>query len=870
LVAMIPPAAENNVHDANYCYYYRYDYRNRVIEEHIPGAGWKHNVYDRSDRLVYTQDALQRQENIWLRYDYDDLDREIALVECYLGTANYSRETLQQYVNNNTLVFFNSTNNLRETVYDKYINVPAELAYLANNVSGSTYAASNRGRITATTTAILPPDLTPNPSPNGEGSLTTVFYYDNYSRVIQTVSTNHVGGIDRVSTKYDFQSNVLATLQQSSWLNDSDDPGSLTLRQTISYDAMKRPTKVNLLIGEAEEQNIMLLPQDISRLVYDDLGRVKEKWLHKQLQPGEIIYFDDESGIGIITSPQIFWSDTIKYTYNIQNWLKTISGNLFTQELFYEQVPSGSGVIPQFGGNISGMSWKTPSKDKATYAFTYDGVSRLTNSQLSILNSQFSNSYTEHLTYDKNGNITTLKRYGANGLINNMAYSYNGNQVTNIVDYVINGMLSGKTVLPLTTNYIYDANGNTVKEGSTSMTYNLLNLPQQVQLVGGRSITNTYAADGRKLATVAKDGNVFKDGTKKYNGNLVFDMNGDLEYILFSEGRILHNPATNGYSFEYALKDHLGSTRVTFIPNGNTATVTQEIAYYPGGAPIAALSYINPSLSNNRYFREGMEYVSDHNWNRYDYHARTYCPWRLQFDQLDPLGDITPHVGGYVAFMGNPLRYTDPTGMIAQDGSSTLTPPEPPPPPPQDVENTPEVERTLPAVTVTAKGNNRARGMANPHVRRLNEGQNAFLRGAAENPFTHFVIFVSTGGLEGGVSLGQLGWTTLSRFLAKEAIKRAAKGFSKVIHVGKQGKHIVGHNNYEAGKSILSKDAQKLLDAFHSGDVKSAQVINSAKVRVDFGEIIGTCVNETGQAVSTTKGIIINSNTGVHIVPCAP
>jgi hypothetical protein len=45
-----------------------------------------------------------------------------------------------------------------------------------------------------------------------------------------------------------------------------------------------------------------------------------------------------------------------------------------------------------------------------------------------------------------------------------------------------------------------------------------------MQLNGDRNIKNVYVADGRKLKTEAKQGNEFlKEGTKTYNGNLVFE-----------------------------------------------------------------------------------------------------------------------------------------------------------------------------------------------------------------------------------------------------------------------------------------------------------------------------------------------------------
>ncbi|MEG1591652.1 MAG: polymorphic toxin type 50 domain-containing protein [Chryseobacterium sp.] len=104
---------------------------------------------------------------------------------------------------------------------------------------------------------------------------------------------------------------------------------------------------------------------------------------------------------------------------------------------------------------------------------------------------------------------------------------------------------------------------------------------------------------------------------------------------------------------------------------------------------------------------------------------------------------------------------------------------------------------------------------------------------------------------------------------AKNYQKIANSGFSKIVDGAKQGKHIVGHNNYIGGKSILTENAQGLLDAFHAGNVSSTQIINSVKIRVDFGKNIGNYVKD-GVAIPTNKGIIINAKRGVHIVPSAP
>jgi RHS repeat-associated protein len=104
---------------------------------------------------------------------------------------------------------------------------------------------------------------------------------------------------------------------------------------------------------------------------------------------------------------------------------------------------------------------------------------------------------------------------------------------------------------------------------------------------------------------------------------------------------------------------------------------------------------------------------------------------------------------------------------------------------------------------------------------------------------------------------------------AEVAAQGIGNGISKVIDAGKQGKHILGHNNYLPGRSILTENAQVLLDAFHSGNITSSQVINAVKIRVNFGKSIGNYVKD-GISTPTTNGIIINSKSGVHIVPSAP
>ncbi len=97
--------------------------------------------------------------------------------------------------------------------------------------------------------------------------------------------------------------------------------------------------------------------------------------------------------------------------------------------------------------------------------------------------------YTEKVTeYDKNGNIKKLQRYGQTGassygLVDNLTYTYNGNQLTRVDDAVTATSYTGGTnfINGASTNneYTYDQNGNLTKDlnkGISSIQYNSLNL----------------------------------------------------------------------------------------------------------------------------------------------------------------------------------------------------------------------------------------------------------------------------------------------------------------------------------------------------------------------------------------------------------
>ena len=95
-------------------------------------------------------------------------------------------------------------------------------------------------------------------------------------------------------------------------------------------------------------------------------------------------------------------------------------------------------------------------------------------------------------------------------------------------------------------------------------------------------------------------------------------------------------------------------------------------------------------------------------------------------------------------------------------------------------------------------------------------------------------------------------------------------GYIKTIHEGKQGKHIIGHNNYIEGRSIFYgtvDDAQKLVNKFAG----TGQWLGNDRERVNCGKIIGECIDPlTKKSQKTTMGLIHYSKKGTHIVPSQP
>ena len=398
---------------------------------------------------------------------------------------------------------------------------------------------------------------------------------------------------------------------------------------------------------------------EVYTYTYDHADRIS-KVRHSLGGTSITLYDATYDNFGRLLTKQYHGTSTNKltYAYNLRSWLTGISGTCFTQNLYYN---TGVGTA-KYNGSISSMTWKSGNESTVRgYKFTYDGLDRVLNATYGETASISTNAnrFSENVTgYDKNGNIKSLQRYGqtgasAYGLIDNLTFTLNGNQLSRVDDAVMASAYGGgfefKDGVKQVGEYTYDANGNLTKDLNkriTDIQYNCLNLPSAVTFSDGSTITYVYAADGTKLRTVHKIGGATT--TTDYCGNVVYE-NGAQKLLITEEGYI----TLSDNKYYYYLKDHQGNNRVVINQSG---AVEETNHYYLFGGVFASSTSTQPYKYNSK------EYDTKKGLNWYDYGARHYDAVLGRFMTVDPLAEKYYSESLYTYCYSNPINCIDPNG----------------------------------------------------------------------------------------------------------------------------------------------------------------------------------------------------------------
>jgi len=660
---VLPPLAANTIdcEDTSqtihlYAYLYKYDRRNRCIAKKLPGCGWVYYLYDKTDQLIFTQDSEQRLKGEWLFLIPDAMGR-IAVTGICKNSFDYMTDPLKNVVVKGT--WANVTNSYKGynisgitlsnptiqmvNYYDNYeflglngippATTGSNTAYEAKSGYGVQYIGGHKGLMTGTLSALLEENVNNN-------YLYSVIYYDNKGRVILTRSNNHLGGTETEYLAYNFTGQPLKKRQEHSVGNNT-----IPEEYAYLYDHTGRLLTTTHKLNEGQE---IILAEN----TYDELGRLltNKKGNNENLKS--------------------------TFNYNVRSWTKAITSPLFSQRLYYNEQQAGS--TPLYNGNISAMEWQVDGENCTRgYTFAYDNLSRLTGASY-LQNGAANDNYRTAYSYDKHGNMLTTLRYGkatatAYGIIDNLAMTYNGNQLERVSDSGENVMISEsadfKDYSTGNGQYTYNHNGAMATDshkGIFGISYNSLNLPTELAIKNTNTSGKTYytySASGVKLRTEHKsssnlnyvpvsgtggDSNLDIVKITDYVGNKIYE-NGQLKRVLVDGGYI-----EDGIYYFY-LTDHLGNNRVVAKADG---TVTQKNHYYPFG-----MEFADNSGDEQPYKYNGKELDKMHGLNMYDFSARFYETSIGRFSTVDPHAENYYSWSPYAYCANNPFRITDPTGM---------------------------------------------------------------------------------------------------------------------------------------------------------------------------------------------------------------
>ena len=592
----------------SFVYSYRYDENSRMVERKIPGKDWEYMVYNENDQIVLTQDAVQRGRKEWTYTRYDAFGN-VTSTGLYTNTVKLTLADMQALVNAGTGPLWETRTGVDypapATTFPLAGTGITIMPHIINYYDDYSFAGATALPVAAITRSTMTRSLqtgTKVYKTDGTLPLLTVLYYDDYGRVIQTASQNHLEGKDYITNTYSFMGELLTSTR----VHTPKTGAATSIVTTSTYDHVGRLTATKEKIGTQAE--VILAANS-----YNEVGQLKSKAFGK-------------------AGTETAYVDTINYTYNERGWTKRIASANFTQSLMYED----GGTVRQWNGNIAQQSWRfgAPPAVTSTFEYSYDKLNRLLSGASTPTGTV---SMTEAITYDDIGNIKTLKRDA--GTVT--TYAYTGNKLSSLT-----GGISG--------NYTYDVNGN-AKTDRTGMafTYNYLNLPQTATK-SGTSVSYLYDATGTKLrksATVGTTTAPVRDyvGGIEYNGSNIDIIHNDVGYALRSGA---------SYVYHYNLTDNLGNVRAT-LKRGSTATavdVVQRDNYYPFGMRKVVAG------GNNKYLYNGKE-IQGELGDQYDYGARYYDPVIGRWNVPDPLADTYYSHSPYNYALNDPIRKLDPNGM---------------------------------------------------------------------------------------------------------------------------------------------------------------------------------------------------------------
>lgn len=349
-------------------------------------------------------------------------------------------------------------------------------------------------------------------------------YYGKKGRVVQSHSSNLLGGWEHTYSSYTYAGSA----QQTKHVHTTNGKQDVVEEYDYAYDHVGRLVKTTYCVNGSDKR-------DLSVVDYDNYGR--------------------------ILLENIMGKDEVLYDYNAQNMLTDSGYNEgdrqndgqgnYDESLSYDKMGNvqsllRSGLLDDGSyGLIDNLSYNYHGNqllkvDDAAVGPYYQGAFHFVDGADEAVEYE----------YDANGNLVRDLNKGI------ISISYDLNNQPRKIEYN-----DGRNV-----SYLYDAEGSKL-----SVSYNLTAMSSaqpQMPVMQSSNVASANMSNGQK--------------TIDYCGNIIYD--GDETMILNDVGYALCDK-DHTLSFHYYLKDHLGNNRVVVSEDGEIEQVND---YYPTGALMAS------------------------------------------------------------------------------------------------------------------------------------------------------------------------------------------------------------------------------------------------------------------------------------------
>ena len=377
-----------------YAFQYKYDSHNNCIWKKLPGAAYVTYEYDSADRMIFSQDGVQRAAGKWTFYVYDSLDRLTQQGEHTSKAVSSSGVYLQNY-------------------YDNYTSLRSAVSGNGNYPDDT--SGYSRGFLTGTMTKVLGSDT----------RLYTAYYYDIEGHVTKKVQQNLLGGHDITTTAYSFSGRPLTVTHA----HTASGKTSRTEVHTYTYDEKDRVSTVKHKLGSTEVT--------LANYTYDALGRQSTKKLHGSSTNQLTYSYNIQNWLTGISSTKFtqnltYNNGTTGFNGNISSMNWNANGSSHSYTFTYDGVnrmlnaTHGTGAYTEKvtlydkNGNIKALQrYGNGLIDNLTYTYSGNQLTKVDDATGNAAGFSNGASAANEYTYDNNGNLTKDSNKG----ITNIAYN---------------------------------------------------------------------------------------------------------------------------------------------------------------------------------------------------------------------------------------------------------------------------------------------------------------------------------------------------------------------------------------------------------------------------------------------------------------